>query len=237
MNAKAMLGNSHVTGGLGLHLERRLHATLRCSAGELAELVSTDGGTTWSTASTNLSAPSCGGGLVRAGGQFVLRDLRGSVARAVSAAGTVTATAVFDALGVQRSGTGALASGVIRDTYGNGNEDGMTAFLNQRSLQMRSPEYTEKTCDVIHSGWIDKCDRAFQSCLALLGIPIGVGLACLAACLAPEPVLTKTACALCLILAGVGSGAAAMECYKRYKRCRDRADAWMIRCLRRAEAG
>lgn len=105
-----------------------------CKAGELVELQSTLAGTTWSTANTNLAAISCGGGLVRSGSQYVLNDLFGRVAQARDSSGTLVASSTYDVFGVQRTGSGAFAAGIIRKTYGGNNEDGLSAFLRLRSL-------------------------------------------------------------------------------------------------------
>ena len=105
-------------------------------AGELVELQSTLAGSTWSTASTNLAATSCGGGLVRSGSQYVLIDLFGRVAQARDSSGTLVASATYDVFGVQRTGSGAFAAGIIRKTYGGNNEDGISAFLGSRAQIM-----------------------------------------------------------------------------------------------------
>jgi len=110
-----------------------------CSAGELVELQSTLAGTTWTTASTNLAATSCGGGLVRSGSQFVLNDLFGRVTQARDPSGSLVASANFDTFGVQRSGNGTFAAGVIRKTYGGNDEDGLRSFMRLRDLPSPIP--------------------------------------------------------------------------------------------------
>lgn len=108
---------------------------VQCSAGELVEMTSTLAGSSWTTSATNLARSSCGGpGLVRSGSQWVLPDLFGRVRLAMSSSGSTVASAVFDSLGVQRFGTGTLASGVIRNTYGSGDEDGLNSMLHGRDL-------------------------------------------------------------------------------------------------------
>ena len=108
-----------------------------CKAGELVELQSTLAGTTWSTASTNLAATSCDGGLVRSGSQYVLIDLFGRVAQARDSSGTLVASATYDVIGVQRTGSGAFAAGIIRKTYGGNNEDAINSFLRARAISGR----------------------------------------------------------------------------------------------------
>ncbi|MFQ3593863.1 MAG: hypothetical protein SNJ82_11850, partial [Gemmataceae bacterium] len=154
----------------------------------------------------------------------------------VSPTGTVAATAVFDAFGVKRHGTGALAPAAVREAYGSDEFDGVRSFLGGRAVLAKAPRYTEQGCHIIHSGWVDKCGKAFEACMAMIGIPIGLALACVAACFNPEPVLTKTLCALCFVGAGSGAGATAWGCYRRFRDCRDRADRWMIRCLQQARS-
>jgi YD repeat-containing protein len=105
-----------------------------CKAGELVELQSTLAGTTWTTASTNLAATSCGGGLVRSGSQFVLNDLFGRVAQARDSSGVLIASITFDKLGVQRTGSGSFAAGITRRIYASNNEDGIVSFVRSRAL-------------------------------------------------------------------------------------------------------
>ncbi|MFQ3588381.1 MAG: hypothetical protein SNJ76_12070 [Fimbriimonadaceae bacterium] len=102
--------------------------------------------------------------------QVLLRDLRGAVSRAVSPTGTVAATAVFDAFGVLRHGTGALAPAAVREAYGSEDLDGLRTFLAGRGLSL------------------GKIPKACRFCL-LLKTPPKVGL-CLAVCTAasrPRP--------------------------------------------------
>ena len=105
-----------------------------CKAGELVELQSSLAGSMWGTASTNLAATSCGGGLVRSGSQYVLNDLFGRVAQARDSSGTLVASATYDVFGVQRTGSGAFAAGIIRKTYGGNNEDGIALFAVSRAV-------------------------------------------------------------------------------------------------------
>jgi len=127
-----------------------------CSAGELVELQSTLAGTTWTTASTNLAATSCGGGLVRSGSQYVLTDLAGRVAQSRDSSGTLVASATYDVYGVQRAGTGVFAAGIIRKTYGGNNEDGVSSFLKGRGGKH---EWTVRPPVYIYPQWPILDDR------------------------------------------------------------------------------
>ncbi|MFQ3588385.1 MAG: hypothetical protein SNJ76_12090 [Fimbriimonadaceae bacterium] len=49
--------------------------------------------------------------------------------------GTVAASAVFDAFGVLRHGTGALASAAVREAYGSDDLDGLKTFLAGRGVR------------------------------------------------------------------------------------------------------
>jgi RHS repeat-associated protein len=91
--------------------------------------------------------------------------------------------------------------------------------------------YTEKECEIIHDGWIEKCNKKLEVCLLACGIPAAVLVGCIAACIAPEPI-SKAACLLCLGLAALLCGGCLMKCLNDFQACRDRADKWYIRCLR-----
>ena len=164
-----------------------------CKAGELVELQSTLAGTTWTTASTNLAATSCGGGLVRSGSQYVLNDLFGRVAQARDSSGAVVASATYDVFGVQRTGTGAFSGGIVRQTYGGNNEDGLMAFQQARALSNR-PKPKSECCIAV----------AFKDAgLAGIGITAAGVAACISVCMTgPLP------CLSCLGLSIIGAGLA-----------------------------
>lgn len=66
---------------------------------------------------------------------------------------------LFSTFSVQRFGTGTLSAGVLRATYGNGKEDGMSAFLAGRALDF-SP-------DTIQSAY-ERCKKALDFCLEIV---------------------------------------------------------------------
>ena len=98
--------------------------------------------------------------LVRSGSQFVLPDLFGRVRLALNSSGSTVASAVFDSLGVQRHGSGTLASGLVRNAYGAGDEDGLAGFLGSRS---GGQDYVGPDADVVTaSQTITDCAMCLQ---------------------------------------------------------------------------
>jgi len=173
-----------------------------CSAGELTELTSDLTGATWTTASSSLTRPGCGGGglPLRIGAQVPLPGLFGQTAAVTDSSATVVATAVFDAFGVQRFGTGTLSAGVLRATYGNGNEDGMSAFLNGRAQRFGPQDGgLYQRCKDQYEFRVKNLDAYLASgiagCTALgAGMLVGCGFLC------AFPA-TAAACVTCLLAA------------------------------------
>jgi hypothetical protein len=165
------------------------------------------------------------------------------MALAVSSGAVVEAQPTFDSFGVDRNNTDLyflLAIGVaallLAGCAPHGRED-MPKNARERDMAEETCRgYTRDDCDVIHEGWIAKLEKRLQGCMVACGIPVGVAMACLGACIAPEPVISKTACALCIGVAAIACGGCLYGCYRQYANGRDEADAWYRRCLRKAKA-
>jgi len=139
----------------------------------------------------------------------------------------IVATAVFDAFGVQRFGTGTLSAGVLRATYGNGNEDGMSAFLNGRAQRFGPqkggggpkpigvvPPDCQTACEncmSIANAFLTACLAAVGAgCAALMGV-------CSAVCITSGVWTGGVPCAICFGIAGIGCLAAFAGCFLGYQ--------------------
>lgn len=137
-----------------------------------------------------------------------------------------TETATTDAFGVVRAGVyGTKLSWVYEPLRGDA---GLEQAQKQIFVQLQKPvkKPVKIDCETIHESWKDKLDKKFTACL----IPTAVAVGCGAACLAPEPTLSKLACVLCIGLGAGLAGACTWKCQLDYSAERNNADAWKIRC-------
>lgn len=105
-----------------------LPCSVASCAGELAELQSTNSGSTWSTLGVALR----GKGLVRWNSDYSLTDFFGRPTAVGSSSGVTTA--IYDAFNVRRGGSATLSRAAIRSILGANDDDGMQDFLTERQL-------------------------------------------------------------------------------------------------------
>jgi len=109
-----------------------LPCSVASCAGELAELQSTNSGSTWTTQGVALR----GKGLVRWNSDYSLTDFFGRPAAVGSSSGVTTA--VYDAFNVRRGGSASLTRAAIRGIFGANDDDGLAGSLQSRHLELRA---------------------------------------------------------------------------------------------------
>jgi hypothetical protein len=205
-----------------------------CCAGELVAMRSTNGGTSWVSQSSKLSAA---GVTMNVGGEWILPSISSTVATVSSSTGA-NINRVIDAEGVRRSAYSPSAS-VARVEFGT-DDDESTSYLSfqlqgKGKLQKQNaPLYSRDECFKLYDKWLEGCNNKLTACGAAIGIGVTVLLACAAACGMPEPFVSKAVCLACLIAAGVGGIGGAIGCLSAYNGCRNDAGGWLNRCLKKA---
>jgi hypothetical protein len=195
-------------------------------------------GQTWSTVGSSLSGMS---GIAIRNNEFHLPGIA-SYSTITSQTGSIVKNVVADSFGVVRNSSGTAQTpyvNALRDaeeglSFGRGFVAFKQVGLGLAPQQRKA--LSEKDCEIIHAGWIDKLDKTFTGCLAACGIAPLVIAACIAACVIPEPLLSKTACLLCVGIGGILAGGCIKLCIDNHNAGRSRADEWYRRCLQKAKA-